>query len=242
MADGIQAWWGGVPIVTRYLFAGSMGLTVIPNLLGVPSPYKLLLYLPAVYQHFEIWRLFTCFFFHGALGFNFLMHMVFLLRYSQALEVGAFAGRTADYVWMLVVSCAQLLVVGTLMGFPILGMGLIMVILYVWSRKNPNVEMSFMFGIRFKSAYFPWVLIGFTFLLGGSPLLEIMGVIIGHIYFYLEDIYPLTGGRRLLQTPQFFNNLFPPQYAGQAPPGQQQQQQPQQQAGYQWGAGRPLGR
>lgn len=41
---------------------------------------------------------------------------------------------------------------------PILGMGLIVSLIYYWSRKNPDVEMSLMFGIRFKSIYFPWVL------------------------------------------------------------------------------------
>lgn len=37
-------------------------------------------------------------------------------------------------------------------------MGLIVSLIYYWSRKNPDVEMSLMFGIRFKSIYFPWVL------------------------------------------------------------------------------------
>ena len=41
-------------------------------------------------------------------------------------------------------------VVGVMMNFYVLAMGLIMVIVYVWSRKNPEVSMTFMFGIRFK--------------------------------------------------------------------------------------------
>jgi len=243
MADGVQAWWAGVPIITRYLFAASGGLTLAANLLpSVVKPASLILSFPPIYKGFELWRLVTPFFFHGQLGFSFLIHMVFLLRYSQALETTTFAGRTADYVYMLLLSSGLLLIVGIFMNFYILAMGLIMVIVYVWSRKNPDVQMSFMFGIQFKAAYFPWVLIGFNFLMGGSPILEIIGVIIGHIYFYLEDVYPLTGGRRVLQTPQFLLNIFPPLYGGGGPQGQQQQQQQQQQPrGYQWGTGRPLG-
>ncbi len=36
------------------------------------------------------------------------------------------------------------------MGLPLLGMGLIMMVIYYWSRKNPNVVVSFMFGLKFQ--------------------------------------------------------------------------------------------
>jgi hypothetical protein len=94
-------------------------------------------------------------------------------------------------------------VVAYFMDFRILGPSLVMMIIYLWSRKNPNVTMSFMFGLRFLSFYFPWVLIGFNVLMGGLPLLEIFGVIVGHIYYFLDEIYPNTGGPRILKTPQF---------------------------------------
>jgi hypothetical protein len=244
MADGVQEWWAGVPIVTRYLFAGSAGLTVASGIFpSLVKPMSLVLLFPRIYQNFELWRVITCFLYHGRLSFNFLMMMVFLLRYSQSLEQTVFAGRIADYVYMLLLTSTLLLVVGVLMDFYILGVGLIMVIVYVWSRKNPDVNMSFMFGIRFKAAYFPWVLIGFELLTGGNPILMVIGVVVGHIYFYLEDIYPLTGGQRWLATPQWLVNLFPHQWGQGGPQGDRaaQQQQQQQPRGHQWGAGRALG-
>lgn len=56
--------------------------------------------------------------------------------------------------------------------------------------------------IRFQALYFPWVLVAFDFLMGGFPLPEILGIFVGHIYFFLEYIYPTTGGIRILKTPQ----------------------------------------
>jgi len=240
MGDEIRGWWAGIPIVTKYLFSSSMGVTLAANF-GLVNPMLLLLNVPKIIKGFELWRLITPFCFHGSLGFSFLIHMMFLLQYSRALEQTTFANRTADYVWMLLISSGLLLVIGGFLKVSLLGMGLIMAIIYLWSRKFPDQQMSFMFGIRFKSAYFPWVLIGFNFLMGGFPLLEIVGVVIGHVYFYFEDIYPLaTGGRRFLTTPQFLTNFFIQQGLQQpmarGPP--QAQQQPR---GYQWGAGRPLG-
>jgi hypothetical protein len=39
------------------------------------------------------------------------------------------------------------------------------------------MTMTFMFGFQFKSVYLPWVLIGFNFLVGGFPLLDILGAV-----------------------------------------------------------------
>jgi Derlin-2/3 len=41
-----------------------------------------------------------------------------------------------------------------------------------------------------------------TVLMGGSPLPELIGILVGHIYFFLDEIYPNTGGPRLIKTPQ----------------------------------------
>jgi Derlin-2/3 len=82
-------------------------------------------------------------------------------------------------------------------------MGLIMSIIYLWSRKHPPITMSFLFGIQFPSFYFPWALVAFNVLLGGFPLTELMGILVGHIYYFFEEIYPATSGIRLLKTPKF---------------------------------------
>eukprot|EP01113_Clastostelium_recurvatum_P034225 TRINITY_DN4615_c0_g1_i1.p1 TRINITY_DN4615_c0_g1~~TRINITY_DN4615_c0_g1_i1.p1 ORF type:complete len:256 (-),score=28.80 TRINITY_DN4615_c0_g1_i1:87-806(-) len=237
--EPIQQWWAGVPPVTKYLFAGCGVLTLAGNF-GLINPRLLLLDFNSVFGQFQIWRLVSSFFFLGGLGFPFLINMMMIYQYSRNLEMGSFHGRTADYVFMLLFGGSILLAFGLFMGYPIVGIGLILMLIYVWSRKNPNENMTFMFGLRFKSAYLPWVLIGFSLLMGGNPVLELAGVIVGHIYFYLEDIYPLTGGRRFLQTPQFLKLLFqqPDVVYGTAPRAAQQAAAGR--GGHQWGQGRPL--
>jgi hypothetical protein len=118
------------------------------------------------------------------------------------LEQTTFYGRTADFIFAILFGCSLLLGLSALFSLPILGMGLIMMIIYIWSRKNPDQQMSFMFGIRFQSFYLPWVLMGFNLLMGGFPLTELLGVLVGHVYFFLDSVYPATGGPRYLQTPQ----------------------------------------
>lgn len=241
MTEQIQDWWSGVPIATRYLFSSASGLTLMINF-GVVSARTFLWIPHMVYKSFEIWRLVTPFVYMGPFGFSMLMNLAFLFRYSQLLEKGRFSGRLADYVFMLGFGAILLLVAATLIGTPYLAGGLILFLIYIWARTHPDVDMSFMFGIRFKSGYFPWVLIGFTILMGGFPIMEIAGCFIGHLYIYLKDIYPQLSGKRYLETPQWLLNLLPPgtginEFGGV----QQPQLQVPRPAGHQWGQGNRLG-
>ena len=41
-----------------------------------------------------------------------------------------------------------------------------MMIIAYWARKNPDGIVRFMFGLQFKAAYLPWVMLAFEILLG----------------------------------------------------------------------------
>lgn len=56
-------------------------------------------------------------------------------------------------------------------------------------------------------------------MLGSSPVADILGMVAGHTYYYLEDVYPHTiNGRRLLKTPGWVKALFPTQETIQMAP------------------------
>jgi hypothetical protein len=182
-----------------------------------------------------VWRLFTCFFFWGRLSFQFLISMMLLYRHSSSLETTIYDGRKADYVFFLLFSSAFLLLSTALRQSVILAGGLLSAIVYLWSRKNPELEMSFMFGLRFKAIYLPCVLCGFKMLQGGMPIEELTGIVVGHLWYFITDLYPLQSGRVLLKTPQFLYTLFPSPYA---PRAETNNDAPR--ARHAWGAGHRL--
>eukprot|EP01129_Flabellula_baltica_P011310 TRINITY_DN4925_c0_g1_i1.p1 TRINITY_DN4925_c0_g1~~TRINITY_DN4925_c0_g1_i1.p1 ORF type:complete len:234 (-),score=34.96 TRINITY_DN4925_c0_g1_i1:23-724(-) len=229
MSNELEKWFKDIPPVTRFIFTGSMIITLVANF-GLISPMTLILDFSAIFQRFEVWRLVTPFLFHGKLGFPFLVNMMFLYRYGALLETEIFRSDTADYLFFVLFGSCILFVVSLFLNMYILGMSLILMIIYYWSKKQPNIPMTFMFGLRFESAYFPWVLIGFRLLMGGLPIAELIGVAVGHIYHFFKDIYPENPQDRYLKTPQFLKNLI-----GQQPtarPGEGPRQ-----PGYNWGAG-----
>lgn len=56
---------------------------------------------PLVGHEWQVWRIFTNFFFFGSVGLDFFFHMFFLVRYCRLLEEGCFRGRTADFLYMI---------------------------------------------------------------------------------------------------------------------------------------------
>lgn len=64
---------------------------------------------------------------------------------------------------------------------PFLGTALSSSLVYIWSRRNPEVRMSFLGLLVFTAPYLPWVLLGFGMLVHGQvPKDELCGIVVGH--------------------------------------------------------------
>jgi Derlin-2/3 len=69
--------------------------------------------------------------------------------------------------------------------------------------------MNFFGILNFHAPYLPWVLLGFSLLLGNSLVIDLMGIGVGHVYYFLEDVFPnKPGGFRILKTPSVLKYLF----------------------------------
>ncbi|KAI9146595.1 Der1-like family-domain-containing protein [Paraphysoderma sedebokerense] len=202
----IIQWFNSLPIITRTLFGATVGCTLLGSFLI--SPYTMILYWPKIFKELQIWRLASCFFV-SKLGLNWAINLYFLYRHSLDLERDTFAGRTADYSYFVLLVMSFCLAGGYVMKFAVLGESLTLAIVYLWAQYHPEMVVNFMFGMRFKALYLPWVLVGWDLLMtGGLPLSKIMGIIAGHGYYYLDTIYPAASGRRLINTPSFLRRYF----------------------------------
>jgi hypothetical protein len=68
--------------------------------------------------------------------------------------------------------------------------------------------------------------------------LQLLGIAVGHIYFYLDEVAPAVYGRQLIKTPQFIYRMMDPSLnvnSTNAPRGAQARPQI-------WGRGVALGR
>ncbi|XP_040856805.1 derlin-2 isoform X6 [Ochotona curzoniae] len=80
------------------------------------------------------------------------------------------------------------------------------------SFRGRTADFVFMFlfgGFLMTAPFLPWVLMGFSLLLGNSIIVDLLGIAVGHIYFFLEDVFPnQPGGIRILKTPSILKAIF----------------------------------
>ncbi|KAK9423905.1 putative Der1-like family protein [Seiridium unicorne] len=160
-------------------------------------------------RELQYWRLLTTFLYFGPFSLDLLFHVYFLQRYARLLEESS--GRSpAHFSWLLVYSMVFLLVLSPFVSMPFLGHPLSSTLVYIWSRRNPDTRLSFLGLLVFTAPYLPWVLMGFSLVMHGTvPKDEIMGVVIGHIWYFFTDVYPpMHNGSKPLDPPRWWRRLF----------------------------------
>eukprot|EP00040_Diaphanoeca_grandis_P024313 m.133497 g.133497 ORF g.133497 m.133497 type:complete len:252 (-) comp29677_c0_seq1:373-1128(-) len=235
----IQDVYFQMPVITRS-YATACFLTSLACQLEVVTPFQLYFNLNLIFQG-EVWRLVTNFLFFGSFNLDFIFHMFFLTRYCRMLEEGSFRGRVADFFYMLLLGAIIMTIIGPFAHVYFLGSSLTFMLVYLWGRRNPSVGMNFLGLFNFNADYLPWVLLGLSLLLNHNIIADLIGIAVGHIYYFLEDVYPKDpalgglGGPRLLKTPSFIEALF-------AGVEEDENYIPAEMAGgFQWGEGRQVG-
>ncbi|XP_078277549.1 derlin-3 [Rhinoraja longicauda] len=197
-----------IPVVTR-AYTTACVLTTAAVQLEFITPFQLYFNPDLIVKKYQVWRLLTNFLFFGPLGFSFLFNMIFLYRYCRMLEEGSFRGRTADFLLMFIFGGILMTLFGIFASLFFLGQAFTIMLVYIWSRRNPFVRMNFFGLLNFQAPFLPWVLMGFSLLLGNSVIVDLLGIVVGHIYYFLEDIFPnQPGGVKLLVTPGFLKAIF----------------------------------
>ena len=212
------SWYFDIPVISRLYLTVAATTTALCSL-EIISPLSLYFNFKLIVGKGEIWRLFTNFVFFGMPGLDFLFHMYFLLRYCKLLEDNSFRGRTADFLYLLMFGMFSMSLIAPFLNIPFYGSSLTFMMVYIWARRNEHVRMSFLGLFPFQASYLPWVLLSFSLLLTGgsatqSVIVDSIGIVVGHVYFFVDDILPeiarIRGYERSvvsLRAPRFFKAL-----------------------------------
>ncbi|KDO79933.1 hypothetical protein CISIN_1g035602mg, partial [Citrus sinensis] len=146
-------------------------------------------------------------------------------RYGVQLEKSTFERRTADFLWMMIFSSyiiaefffsswdfyvlSELLALSAIpmLWTPFLGVSLVFMLLYVWSREFPTAQISIYGLVTLKAFYLPWAMLALDVIFGSPLLPNFLGIIAGHLYYFLTVLHPLAGGRNILATPRWVHKL-----------------------------------
>lgn len=185
-------------------------LTTLGYQLGLVNVFLLLMDYEKAFFKLQLWRLLTNFIFLGPFSINFGIRLLMIARYGVQLEQGPFQGRTADFLWMMIFGMLTLLGIGLLippLRFPVMGPSLVFMLLYVWSREFANARVNIMGLFSVQGFYLPWVMLLLNVIFGSPLMTDLMGIVVGHIYYFLTVLHPRSEGRNLLKTPVWVHKL-----------------------------------
>jgi len=163
-----------------------------------------------VTRKMQVWRLVTCFSFIGGFSMRYLVKIMLLANHGVPLERSAYQYRTADYVYMHVFAGGCLLGISYLfpgLQLSFLGGPLLYVVLYVWSRNFSDSPVSIMGFLKLQGFYLPWAYLGIDMIMGMSPVESLLGIFVGHLYYFFGTLYPLRTGKNPLATPRWLTNM-----------------------------------
>lgn len=199
-------WIMDIPPITRCYLLISILLSIF-ELLGILKLQDCFYSYHLIFEEFQFWRLFFSFFYLGKISINFFIKLYVFSRNSKLIE-NTFSKRV-DYLWFLFIINVFLVLYSNLVKNLVLPSFFLKdILIYYWSRKNPLIEINFFNVIAFTSSYIPFITILFNKLLNERLTfdwkIEFVGIILGHLYFFLNDELPKLSGSRSILTPIWY--------------------------------------
>ena len=244
--------------MTKVLVFGTIASTIVTSW-GIIGTQNFLFHVDSIWHNFQYWRLVLPSLYAGPFSVPYAAHIYSLFQACNLYEKNPFntggGGNSADFLWMVLLGiilfccigyCAEEIMI--VMSTPLLFM-----IVYVWCRREPERELSVL-TLQYKALYHPWINLFIYMVMGNSIISPLIGIIVGHIYYFFVAILPVSHGYNLIKTPQFCVRIVR-MYTGHSAPtgstytaptptpgaGPAGTQFPSQGAGHQWGRGRALG-
>ncbi|KAH7557371.1 hypothetical protein ACOSP7_027073 [Xanthoceras sorbifolium] len=201
-------YYHSLPPVSKFYGVACL-MTTTAYYLQLYDPRNIALSYEDVFKRFQVWRLVTNFFFLGPFSFPFAIRLIIIARYGVSLERGPFDKRTADFLWMLIFGAFSLLVMAVvpLLWTPFMGASLVYMILYVWGREFPNARINIYGVVSLKGFYLPWATLALDLIFGMPLKPGILGIVAGHLYYFLTVLHPLAGGKYIFKTPLLVHKL-----------------------------------
>jgi len=206
----IKDFYYSIPPFSRYYLTTIFALSFMTTYMKTGFIFYLILNYDLVFKKFQFWRLFTNIFVIGPFSMNFLMFcLMFYSIVVKSERQAIYLKRYAEFLMMifyLIISINLLNYLSYLIfqinpGFTLTNQFLHGLI-YIDSKRDPE-RFSQIYFITIKNAYVPFCFMLFHILTGISIYDDIIGILAGHIYFFLKDIIPITYHKDILVTPTY---------------------------------------
>ena len=203
MVSTVTSIWNKTPPMTQVYIASSMCITLLSFLLNKNKWPDFLHFDWGSIFTGQVWRLYTAFLFFGQLDMFYPLTMQFVWQHMAQLEKLNYS-KPEEFLVMLLFGAGTLITLYSLLGISMkfLGHNLATFLVYIWSRVFEGSDVNFMDLLTLKAEMLPWFFCAQTFLLEREvPLADLIGIVVGHIYYYLKQ-------KKVLKAPEAMRKWF----------------------------------
>ena len=219
--DEFKSFYFRIPPITRYYLTCVFITATIATYI---KPLQMIIYYifldyQLVFNYYQIWRLFTNILFVGGFSSSFLFFLIMIYLRFKEVEQNAIVLRVyAKFIMMLfylllflnIINICSYKIFDIKPGFT-LAQQLLLAFIYIDSKREPQKTINLYF-LPIKNALYPYALIVFNIVSGQGIYDNIVGIIAGNVYYFLEDVLPVQKNIKILKTPKFLVDLLEKYY------------------------------
>ncbi|KAH7283763.1 hypothetical protein KP509_34G022900 [Ceratopteris richardii] len=124
--------------------------------------------------------------------------LVFMLLYVWSRE---FANSRVNIMGLFTVQVISSTQSNIFIQYMLFGFYFLFIYLFIYFWSN-------IFWTPFEQGfYLPWVMLMLNVIFGSALLTDLMGIVVGHVYYFLTVLHPRSGGRNLLRTPLWVHRI-----------------------------------
>ena len=219
--DEFKSFYFRIPPITRYYLTCVFITATIATYI---KPLQIIIYYifldyQLVFNNYQIWRLFTNILFVGGYSSSFLFFLIMIyLRFKEVEQNSIVLRVYAKFIMMLfylllflnIINICSFKIFDIKPGFT-LAQQLLLAFIYIDSKREPQKTINLYF-LPIKNALYPYALIVFNIVSGQGIYDNIVGIIAGNVYYFLEDVLPVQKNIKILKTPKFLVDLLEKYY------------------------------
>lgn len=61
--------------------------------------------------------------------------------------------------------------------------------------------------MKVQGFYLPWIYVAMDLVMGANPVESLLGIFVGHLYYFFGTLHPMRTGKNFLGTPLWFRNM-----------------------------------
>lgn len=203
MVNTISSIWKKTPPITQVYLGGSGLITALSFIFNKNQWPDFLHFKWSSILTGQLWRIVTAFLYFGQLDLFYPLTMQFVWQHMAQLEKLNY-NKPEEFLVMLTFGAISLISVYTFLGIStkFLGHNLATFFVYIWSRVFEGSDVNFMDLFTLKSEMLPWFFCAQSLLLEREiPFADLIGILVGHVYYYLKQ-------KNVLKTPAVLRTWF----------------------------------